>query len=195
MKKKILPIISFCGMDGSGKTTLAKLLVDFFERQGFLVEFKHGHGYAVSQDSFGLSDRQIADLKLFFTLVSPLTIFDHFFTFYFRYHQIRKRKVLICDRYFYDKLARMVYYGICNKPLAKFYLSLLPKPDCAFFLDVGPSQARIRKKEYSQKEYESFREIYRFIAQSLSAPIIDTARQIDLCWQEIHGNLKKQKII
>jgi len=175
-------------MDGAGKTTLAKKITQFFEEKGFKFEFIHGHGYSVSQDSFGLDEKRVKSLKYLFKLLIPFALADNLFTFYFKYKPILKKKNLVCDRYFYDKIARMMYYGICSELLARICLRLLPKPDYIFFLDINPEQAYFRKGEYSEKEYNSFRNIYRFIADYLKAPVIDTSLSIDTCCREIFAN-------
>ena len=82
MDTKKIPLIVFCGMDGSGKTTLAKKLVQFFEELGLECEFNHGHKYTVSQDSFGLSEARVNKLRHLFRLLVPLAFVDNLFTFY-----------------------------------------------------------------------------------------------------------------
>jgi thymidylate kinase len=69
--------------------------------------------------------------------------------------------------------------------MAKVYLRLLPRPDYVFFLDINPKQAYSRKREYSEKEYNSFRDIYRFIAKYLKAPVLDTGLSLDICCKKI----------
>ena len=185
MAKKKHPLIVFCGMDGSGKTTLAEKLVNYFERQGREIEFIHGHGYTVSENSFGLDEKRVKRLKYLFKLLIPLALLDNLYTYYFKYKPLLKNKTLICDRYFYDKLARVIYYGICPPSLAKIYLKLLPKPDFAFFLDADPQKAHARKRELSEEELVSFRKIYKFLAECLEAPVIDTGLSLNVCYKKI----------
>lgn len=185
MDKKKHHLIVFCGVDGTGKTTLAKKLVEYFEKQGLKPKFIHAHGYTVSQNSFGLDEKKVHSLKYLFKLLLPFAFLDNLFTYYFKYKPILKNKTLICDRYFYDKLARMIYYGICNRFIAKIYLRLLPRPDFVFFLDVDPKKAHQRKKEYSEGELLFFRKIYRLFAKHLRAPIIDTGLPIKICRHKI----------
>ena len=185
MDKKKNSLIAFCGMDGTGKTTLASKVAQFFKEQGIEFQFIHAHGYSVSQNSFGLDEKKVNCLKYLFGLLIPLAFIDNLFTYYFRYKPVLKNKTLICDRYFYDKAARMIYYGILNKLIAKVYLRLLPKPDFIFFLDVNPQKAYIRKKEYSEKELASFRNIYRFLAEYLEGSVIDTSLPVNNCYKKI----------
>src|SRR3989339_1408061 len=104
-KKKSL--IVFCGMDGTGKTSLAKKLAQYLEEKGVAVELRHGHSYSISKNSFSFSDAKVGSLRCFLWLALPIAFLDNLFTFYFKYIPAIKRKSLICDRYFYDKIARM----------------------------------------------------------------------------------------
>lgn len=179
------PLIVFCGMDGTGKTTLAKKVTGFLEEHGHDFEFIHGHGYNVSQNTFALSDETTRKLRYFFRCMVPLALMDNLCTYYFKYRPILKSRFLVCDRYFYDKVARMMFYGICDEFTAKAYLRLLPRPDFTFFLDIDPAEAFQRKQEYSKEEYQRFRQVYRFVADELEMPIIDTSLPLDTCSKQI----------
>ncbi len=181
-KKKL---IVFCGMDASGKTTLARKVQKFLNSKGIDSEFKHGHNYAVSKDSFGFSEEKIKKIRYILRLIIPLVLFDNLFTFYCKYKPVLKRKNLICDRYFYDKIARMIYYGMCSKTIAKIYLKFIPQPDYIFFLDIDAKTAFLRKREYREVEYENFRKIYKFIAKYLKVPIINTNEFVDSSFRKI----------
>ncbi len=176
MNKNLL--IAFSGMDGSGKTTLAKKLKTYLEKKSYSVYFKHAHGYAISQNSFAIDEQNIKRFRWLFMLLSPYVLIDSWLTHLLKYRPILNKKTLICDRYFYDKIARLIYYGIISKTLSKMYLYLLPKPDVVFVLDVGEKKAITRKKEYSLNQARNFRDIYQFIARETKTPIIKTAGNI-----------------
>ena len=195
MVKKKFPLIAFCGTDGSGKTTWAKKVNSFLKDRGIESTLNHAHAYSTSQDSFGLSEEMVRKLRYLFRFFIPFAFADNIKTFLFQYNPIRKKRILICDRYFYDKLARMIYYGICGKSLAKLYLKLLPKPDIVFFLDIDPQSAWQRKQEYKENEYKDFQDIYTFIADYLKAPLINTAADIEVSWKRIHSFLKANNFV
>ena len=171
MKKNLL--IAFSGMDGSGKTTVAKKLESYMNKKGYNVFFKHAHGYAISKNSFSVDEKSIKRFRWLLFLLSPFMLLDSYFTYYFKYKPQLKHNTVICDRYFYDKVARMLYYNIINKFVARIYLSLLPQPDHLFFLNVSSHNAKLRKNEYSNNEYNRFREVYQFIAMKTNAIVID----------------------
>jgi len=171
MKKNLL--IAFSGMDGSGKTTVARKLETYMKKKGYCVFFKHAHGYAVSKNSFAIGEKNIKRFRWLFFLLSPLMLLDSFFTYYFKYKPQLEHDTVICDRYFYDKVARMLYYNITNKFIAGIYLSFLPRPDYLFYLSVSSHNAKLRKNEYSIKDYERFKKIYHFIAAKTNAVVIN----------------------
>ena len=149
MKKNLL--IAFSGMDGSGKTTVAKKLESYMNKKGYNVFFKHAHGYAISKNSFSVDEKSIKRFRWLLFLLSPFMLLDSYFTYYFKYKPQLKHNTVICDRYFYDKVARMLYYNIINKFVARIYLSLLPQPDHLFFLNVSSHNAKLRKNERLKK--------------------------------------------
>ncbi|MCD6094284.1 MAG: hypothetical protein J7J51_05830 [Candidatus Omnitrophica bacterium] len=185
MGRQKYPLIVFCGMDGSGKTTLAKKVVEFFKERNQKCEFIHAHVYSISKHSFGLNEKLVNKLRFFLKLAIPFALLDNLYTYYFKYKPVLRNMILVCDRYFYDKIARMMYYEICSESVAKIYLKLLPKPDYVFFLDIDPKQAYSRKEEYSEREYNSFRNIYGFIAGYLKAPVLDTSLPLDVCSKQM----------
>lgn len=183
MKKNLF--IAFSGMDGSGKTTLAKKLLSYLKKKGYRVHFKHAHGYAISQNSFAIDEKMIERFRWLFFLLSPVLILDSLYTYYFKYKPLLEKYSLICDRYFYDKVARLIYYGVINKTLARFYLNLLPRPDAIIFLDVDVKKASARKKEYSPNQMGRFRNTYLFVAHQTRAHIVRTDYSVSFSLQKI----------
>ena len=193
MDKQKNQLIVFCGMDGSGKTTLTKKVASYLKTCGLEYKIIHSHGYSISENSFGLSIKKLNKLKYLLRFLIPFALIDNLFTFYFRYGPVLKEKTLICDRYFYDKLARMIYYGISTNTIAKIYLKLLPKPDFTFFLDTAAQDAHIRKGEYQEEELLRYKYIYKFLAKHLNALVIDTSQSIDTSYKEIVELLQVQR--
>jgi len=124
-------------------------------------ELIHSHSYSISSDSFGISEAVITKWKYLFMLLIPLAILDNWFTFLSIYRPILNKRELICDRYFYDKVARAVYYGICPWLIARIWIRLIPKPDVVFFL----TEPHVQKEEINN--YEKWREIYKRIENEL----------------------------
>ena len=185
MDKQKNKLIVLCGPDASGKSTLAKIIMDIFKKRGIDCEYMHAHTYSISSNSFGMSDKTLEKYKKILKLLVPLVLLDNIFTYHKKYKKILNKKMLILDRYFYDKIARLLYYEICCRKFAGWYLSLLPKPDHVFFLKTDPNTLYKRKQEYTVKEYEKYQKIYNFIAEKIGAFIIDTNLPIEFCQKKL----------
>lgn len=183
MNKNVL--IAFSGMDGSGKTTLAKMLESHLKKRGYRVYYKHAHGYTISKNSFAIDEKSIKRFRLLLFLLSPFMLLDSLFTYYFKYKPQLKHNAVICDRYFYDKVARMLYYNVINTFIAGIYLNLLPRPDYIFHLYISSEMAKSRKNEYSTAEYDQFRKIYQFVAAATKATIIDADLPLDSVFNKV----------
>jgi len=193
MKKGNYPLIAFCGMDGSGKTTFALEVAHYLENRNQPYQYIHAHSYSVSKDSFGVGRDSARRLRLLLRLGMPLALVDNMYAYLTKYRRILRERALICDRYFYDKVCRLMFYEICNESLAKSYLRLLPAPDIVYFLDLPAEVAYRRKGEYSLQEYEVFRKNYKFIADFLGARLIDTTLPLEECTHKIIEALETRR--
>lgn len=192
---KRFPHIAFCGMDGAGKSTLGHQVEIWLTNHGMPVEFIHGHTYSGSSNSFNMTANDVGRYRLLFRCLVPLALLDNFFTYLKKYRSIVSSKCLVTDRYFYDKVCRLLFYGIITRSMARWYLKLLPKPDIAFFLDLDSEIAFERKGEYSLAEYEIFRQNYRFVATEVGAILIGTGDPFDVCWGRIQTVLEQHPAI
>lgn len=178
-------IIAFCGMDGSGKTTLARSLVQDLSTRGKQSHMIHGHEYAVSADSFSMDEDSIKKHRFWLKLLIPGAWLDNIYTYLFKYLPSSKNSILILDRYFYDKIARMMYFGICGRKIARYYARMLPRPDYLFLLDAEEDYVHMRKPEYTKVQLGVFRENYRFLSGILECTVIDTTRPAEVCRETI----------
>lgn len=167
MKRPFL--VSFSGMDGSGKTQLIVLLRRFFRRQG--ITYLHVHSV---RDSFanriakkipsfknlirpkvvedGSNPRQLKPKKRispFSLAIRKTTILLDALYLRFRLAYLWKSyDVIIFDRYIYD---RMIQIGFLrrNKNIGSesWLVKIFPRPNMPLYLHVAPEQAMERKKE------------------------------------------------
>ncbi len=188
-------IIAFCGMDGTGKTTLARSLVQDLSTSGKRSHMLHGHEYAVSSNSFSMDENSVRRHRFWLKFLIPGAWLDNIYTYIFKYLPSARDNILILDRYFYDKIARMMYFGICGRKIAKLYARVLPPPDYLFLLDAEENPVHRRKPEYTEVQLGVFRENYRFLAVILECTVIDTTRPIEVCRQRIlEVVLKDEKV-
>jgi thymidylate kinase len=200
-------LITLSGLDGAGKSTLTAALRSELEAQGFSTTLLHMNKevgvYAtlrVMRDRLlrrpslpplpterqvqpsvpagtlkRLRDRIVwgRELRRVVDLVDLLT----FFAYRLFIERVRGR-VLIMDRYFYDRLADAADGRKWS--YLRWFARLTPVPDLAVFVDVSPEVAFARKGEYSipwmtaRRAY--YKEIFSWVRGSLILPNEDLSR-------------------
>ena len=174
MKRPFL--VSFSGMDGSGKTHLVILLRRFFRRQGISYLYIHS-----VRDSF--ANRIAKKIPSFKNLVRPKVVYDgqEVETSLPKNERIKPRKkisslslavrnitllldalylrfriayiwkdydVLVFDRYVYDRIAQIAYLRQKNTvDFSSWLIKIFPRPNLPLYLHITPDQAIERKKE------------------------------------------------
>lgn len=154
-------IIAFSGVDGSGKTTAAKLLVKRLRSYGVKAIYRHEFDYFLlgwikeviiksigDQKRNSLSDYIDVHLEKGTPLqkiIYFLGWIDHFVSqLYFRL----KKGVIVHDRWHYDHIAHIEYKPRKNAFLKKLY-SISPRADVIILLDVSPQVSYQRRKNDS----------------------------------------------
>jgi len=141
-------IIAFEGIDGSGKSSQAKLLKDWLEAKGVPV-------YLTEWNSSEWLHETIKEAKKK-NLLTPLTYsLIHATDFADRYEKYilpmyKAGFVVISDRYIYTAYARDSVRGLSIDWVARLY-SFAIKPDIVFFIRVPAEEALRRLKENRRK--------------------------------------------
>jgi len=156
-------LIVLFGMDGTGKSTHGKSICKNLHRLGLECVYYHLHKYLVPPTEI-FSEKQINRWKPVLRLWPLIAWMDNQIHYRLRMHGINAESVIVADRYFYDKVANFLFYGLCGRHWARIYLRLLPKPDLVFFLDAPATVAFERKSEHSVLEFEKLKEIYTWIS-------------------------------
>jgi thymidylate kinase len=171
-------LITFSGLDGSGKTTLVRLLQASLERRDVRATVSHMYRdvgvYALGRALFGRLGRrargaesgrgrgggsapEIVWNRALRLMVYPLDLL--LFACYRLYVERWKRHVLIMDRYFYDTLVD-VSFRRGDSRAARVLRRLTPTPSLPVLLDISPAEAFARKGEHGLQFLESKRSAY-----------------------------------
>jgi thymidylate kinase len=146
LKKNI--IISFMGVDGSGKTTLAKNIHRIIKKSKYL----HLKPYIIFQDKRTVIKNPHNQKKSSF-IISLLRLLTWLISYKIFFFQNKIKKIYFFDRYAHDILIDPIRYKH-NLPLGltKFILSFFPKPSLWIFLNPSLKTIKSRKLELSDKE-------------------------------------------
>lgn len=135
--------IAFDGIDGSGKSTLSKMVYEYFLEQTNDVEL-------YDMGNFGVLDEYLLKIRNQKGCI-PAEIRELLFYFEGRlfsdFVEENDSKIIITDRYFLTYYSYGPINGICQERVHQF-AHKLKKPDYYFFLDVAPDEALRRIAKY-----------------------------------------------
>jgi thymidylate kinase len=87
--------------------------------------------------------------------------------------------VIVFDRYIYDQLATLPMEWPVVRAYARLVLSCVPKPDVAYLLDAEPEVARERKPEYPLDFLHKYRSSYLLLQDVADLTLIEPQSQAD----------------
>ncbi|ADB57416.1 dTMP kinase [Archaeoglobus profundus] len=174
-------LIAVEGIDGSGKTTIVRFLVEELKKRGYdVVAFKEP-----TDSEYGKKIRQILKERK----ISPeeeLKLFIKDREFNVRNNilpALKSGKVVIMDRYYYSTIA---YQGALGLDIGKIKTlnEQFPKPDLVIILDVSPETAlkRIKAKRKPDRfeDLEYLRKVRNiFLSLKNNIVVIDAERDIE----------------
>lgn len=166
-------LISFCGIDGSGKTTQIEMLTSWLEQKRYMVTNTFQPTKTVRELALF---RQFVDSDkhegLEYRSLSLITVSDRLqHSRQFILPKLMNSEIVITDRYFFSALANLWARGYKNDKWIFEIASFIPKPDIAFFMDTNfdTSLKRVRSRpnekekfidiEFDKKLYENMMQI------------------------------------
>ena len=192
-------IISFSGIDGSGKSTLkGKIKKKFQNKKINVIHLFSENVSPHSKINEGLISKflkkfiqinQKSKLKNLKLIIGILSFLIESWIFYF---QIKRSKfdIVILDRYYYDYLVNFIVKMKYNSYYTKLS-KLFPKCNISFTLYVEPQISYQRKKERNLEELEYLNKTFFKLSNELNIKIINTNKDIEEYLNEIISDIKK----
>ena len=162
-------LITFCGLDGCGKSTLIRRLAEELEGEGEAVfltkqptdgmrKTEIFRTYMDCEDHSGFAYRSLS-------LMAAADRIQH--VEHVVLPALDAGKIVISDRYFYSCLANLRARGFSDDRWIYEIAEQIPEPDCAFFLDVPVKIAvsRVRDRPEEKDRYIDMDLQYRLYSE------------------------------
>lgn len=192
---KTLSVV-FLGVDGSGKSTVIKLitpvLMDSFDlsvyydhlRPNFFPDLSTLLGKADEKPNINLNPHKQRKTNLLSSLIRfNYYVMDYTIGFYLKRRIKMKpdKNIWIFDRYFYDYLIDQKRLRTkLPRSLITLYSLVIPKPDIVFCLGAEAHKVHKRKPELTLQETErQIKELKQFTRKTKNAVWIDSGGCID----------------
>jgi thymidylate kinase len=179
-------LVSFSGLDGSGKSTQISNLVRALHARGYRTKqlafwdnvvvgsrYREGFVHRAYKSQRGIGapgkpvERRDKNVRRWYLTIARhlLYLMD---AVHLRFVIGAARRsgadVIILDRYIYDELANLPLTSSLTRAYVRFVNWLVPRPDVAYLLDADPEAARSRKPEYPVDFMRECRRAYKALA-------------------------------
>src|SRR2546423_14203554 len=179
-------LVSFSGLDGSGKSTQIANLVRALHASGYRTKqlafwdnvvvgsrYREGFVHKAYKSERGIGapgkpvERRDKNVRRWYlTLARHLLYFIDAINLRFVVGSARRTgaSVVILDRYIYDELVNLPLSSPLTRAYVRFVNWMVPRPDVAYLLDADPEAARARKPEYPVDFMRQCRRAYKNLA-------------------------------
>lgn len=196
-------LITFCGLDGSGKTTLMNKLIAELEKDKTIFKTKQPTDAVRQSEIFRTYMDSPNHEEYDYRSLSLLAASD-------RLQHVHKTikphlndgEIVISDRYFYSCLANLRARGFYKDKWIYEISSFMIKPDIAFFIDVPVETAikRVRSREDEKDRYidialqYKLREEYLEICKKCGGVLISTEMSLEESFDAVLKKVKQELI-
>ena len=143
-------LITFCGLDGCGKTTQIHRLEEWLLKEGFKVYLtKQPTDYVRKSEIFRNYSDSPDNSRFEYRALSLFCAADRLqHTRKVIRDKLEKGYIVICDRYFYSCLANLIARGYTDDMWIYEIAKSIIKPDVSFFLSLPVEKAigRVRRR-------------------------------------------------
>ncbi len=193
-------LITFCGLDGSGKTTMMKRLIadlegeyDIFVTRQPTDAVRHSKIFRTYMDCpnhEAFDYRSLSLLAASDRLQHVSKVIEP---------EMKKGRIVLSDRYFYSCLANLRARGFDHDNWIYEVAESIVQPDLAFFFDVPADEAvsRVRSRPEEQGRFIDMGLQYRLRKEYLDicavngGILISTVRSEDACYERIKNEVKE----
>ena len=202
MRKNETPgfLITFCGLDGCGKTTMMKRLIAELEKEHDLFVTKQPTNAVRNSEIFrtymDCPDHDTFDYRSL-SLLAASDRLQHVNKVI--EPEMKKGKIVLSDRYFYSCLANLRARGFENDGWIYEIAESVVKPDIAFFFDVPVEEAvaRVRRRPEEKDRYidmelqYKLRKEYVDICTANGGVLISTMQSENECYDIVKNAVKE----
>ncbi len=193
-------LITFCGLDGCGKTTMLQRLAEELEKRREVFVTKQPTDFVRNSDIFrtymDCPDHSTYDYRSL-SLMAASDRIQHVSKVIVP--EMEKGKIVLSDRYFYSCLANLHARGFEKDRWIYEIAQSVIKPDIAFFFDVPVNTAisRVRSRPAEKDRYIDtklqyrLRDKYREICRANGGVLISTQQPPEETYLKIIDEVKK----
>ena len=178
-------IVSFMGVDGSGKSTLIELLRKKLKNKFRKIKYIHLRPYLILLDKSTVQANPHKSKKTWPILLNFFRILYWLIVYRFFFHLFanNSKQLIIFDRYAHDLMIDPIRYKF-NLPIniTKFILDLFPNPNLWIVVNAPIKVLEKRKKELPTKELKrQIRTYLNFAKQRKNSIVVNTNNSVQSC--------------
>lgn len=169
--------IAIIGIDGSGKTTLARSVARALRARGERAKYFENAGGRPIMNGIAQVMRRPDGVALFGRAYEPIEMRFRLLAMRRTASWARPGRIAVCDRWTFCQHAVMAARGSITDGLAQLYAAI-PAPDLVLFLDVDPALAQ-QRVELRGKDHETLEHLAAYDAAYRALPEFGSFTHID----------------